>query len=441
MRRLTSIGLVWAAVMLGAVALTACGSSQTTKSTPNQGSGGSTTTATNGAKEPVSAQSIKLALQYTQGAKGPAKPGATPFIVGYANQEGTVPSLPEQRHAAQAAADFINEHLGGVAGHPIKLVPCIIQTAADGQKCGQMFANTPGLKLVVVGDVVFGDAAMYNAIHGKVPVIVSVEGGPADETTPHVYELDGGGAALGGALPRVAVGMLHAKKVALLYSSNPVGIFLEQHVVVPALKKAGVQVTAVSISDSATGPEMTSALSSAGGTTADAVGAIFAPSSCIPLYDAVKQLQITAPVVTFYSCYADSVVQHVGGAENLKNWYFIGFTSDPHSTTPEAQAFRNVMSAYGQGAYTYQGTSANGFGAMLTVAKLGNELGSANLTPANLEGKIKTFTGPQWMQPGRLGCGQIPGFSGLCGDSVALTRYENGAWRDLGGVQVVHLQH
>ncbi|HEY6761212.1 MAG TPA: ABC transporter substrate-binding protein [Baekduia sp.] len=379
-----------------------------------------------------------MALKFTGGKAGKADASLPPVEIGFANQSGSTPAYPEYIGAATAAVQLINDHLGGIDGHPVKLDKCIIQSEEDGQKCAAEFLANPNIHIANFSLASNGNASFYKTVGGKFPVIVSVAASGADYTTPHVYELDGGGDGVLNALSANAKSQ-GAKSVAIISSDNPAGKFATGKVLIPQLAKLGIKSKAIYISDTATTPDFASALQAGGAAKADLV-VLIPPGApqCVSTYDAMKQLGIKKNVVTTYSCYGDPMPEHTGGGP--AGWNMYGFGTNQRIDNPQTKLFKGSMEAAGQSKDTYIGSTFKTFGDLLAMARWGNDLGYDNITPAGFEKEIKAWTGPAFMVPGQIHCGHHPVYVGICGDSAEGSTYENGAWKSLGAVKAVTLK-
>ena len=77
------------------------------------------------------------------------------------------------------AVTYINDELGGVDGHPLKLDTCFTTTEQQGTSCAQQLlaAKVP---LIATGGVAVGAQSLLAAINGQVPVIDGVAATPFD---------------------------------------------------------------------------------------------------------------------------------------------------------------------------------------------------------------------------------------------------------------------
>jgi branched-chain amino acid transport system substrate-binding protein len=430
--RLAGIAVVTAA----AVGLAACGGSSssssvsTTATTATAGAAAANTQASAGGG--VDQASIKFAAAFTGGTPGKADPSLPPVTIGLINQQGGTPAFPEYLSTAKAAVSFINDHLSGVGGHPLKLDTCIVQSEEDGQRCAAQILGNKSIGITNWSLAVVGGATFYKAVAPKMPIVISVSASQFDDTTPNVWALDGGGRS-------VLNGMIQDarkkgyKNLALVGSGNPAGKDSYVTIVIPELKQYGIKYKVVYVSDTATTPDIAAALQAAGAATANAVILNLASAAgCISTYDALKQLAIKTPVITTTQCNADQFVQHVGGG-GAPGWDMFGFGTNPREVDdPQATVFRNVMQAYGQQAIENVGFVTKSFGDILTITKWANGIGYAHLSPKAFEQQINRWTGPGFMLPGQFHCGANKTLIGVCGNAASGSTFAGGKWVSVG---------
>ena len=421
--------VVAATALMAAAGCSSSGSSSTQTQGANAGSSSSVTSSAasaGGASSSLTSADVSLALKYVGGKAGKADPSKSPIVIGFVNQQGGVPSFPELGHAADAAVAFVNNELGGVDGHPVQLDKCIIQAEEDGQKCAAQFLADKDIEITNFSLSVYGNATFYKTVGGKFPVLVSVAGVAADYDTPDVYELDGGGS---GVLNKMALDSkaLGAKTISIISSNNPAGKFITGTVLIPQLKSLGITAHAVYISDTSTTPDYVSALQASGAASSDAVMLVpVAPAGCISLYNAMKQLAISKPVVTDFWCSNDPVPASTGGGP--AGWQISSLAENPLLSSPQATEFQDAMTAYGEKAWVNVGSTPRTFGDILTIVKFANAIGADNLTPQAFQKQILAFHGPMFMVPGPIACGQNKTYVGICGDETPGSTYSAGAW-------------
>jgi branched-chain amino acid transport system substrate-binding protein len=416
-------GAVLALVGLSLSACATSGSSgASTSGSPSAGSSSS-------AAARVDQASIEIGLKYTDGKAGSADSSLTPVKIGFVDQEGGAPAWPEYDGAATAAVNFINQYLDGIDGHPVQLVKCAIQTDEDGQKCAAQFLADPDIHIAELGTAVVGNATFYKTVNGKFPVLVALSGGVADGTTPDVYELDGGGQAVLSAFTSGAEAK-GAKNVAVISTANPGGKFAAGQVLAPSLKAAGMNPTVAYVSDTASTPEYTSAVQASGAESANVIELIASGAGqCLSVYRALQQLSIDKPVITAYGCYGDPVPAATNGGP--VGWTFYGNTENQRAdSSPDAAAFRNIMTAEGKASYINVGSTPKTFADFFAIAKMGNTIGFDGLSAAAFESQIKALRAPVFMVPGGIECSHFPEkmFVGICGDSASQSWYTGSKW-------------
>src|SRR6202012_2818758 len=71
----------------------------------------------------------------------PKKATGTPYVFGMINDETGAVTFPEARQGAIAAADYVNDYLGGINGHPIQIDSCTGDgTPATAARCANQLA-------------------------------------------------------------------------------------------------------------------------------------------------------------------------------------------------------------------------------------------------------------------------------------------------------------
>ena len=176
------------------VAGVAAGCGKSNASSSSSASAATTAAATGSSTQTAGSTSIKPAtvaagLAFTGGKAGKANPSLSPVTIGYVNEEGTVPSFVEYHNVTTATVNFVNEQLGGIDGHPLKLEACIMQSEEDGQKCAGQFLNAKDIHIGILGLAVTGNAAFYKTVNGAFPTLVDVTAVGVDYATPDVYDL------------------------------------------------------------------------------------------------------------------------------------------------------------------------------------------------------------------------------------------------------------
>ncbi|MEV4420955.1 hypothetical protein AB0L40_13380 [Patulibacter sp. NPDC049589] len=413
-----------------ALALAGCGGDDggdTETSAATTSTAAKTTAAADGG---ISQATIDTALKFTGGKAGKAGAG-DPIVVGVVNQQGAAPAFPEYLDTANAATKFVNADLGGAGGRPLKLEPCIVQSEEDGQKCAAEFLSKK-IDIAVWTLGIAGNGSFYKTVGGKFPVLVSAAATGPDSTTPHVYEFDGGANSTLNAFAVAATKI--GKKVAIVATGNDSGKFTTGEVLMPMLKKLGADTKVAYYPDTATTPEMVSAVQASGAASADVV--IFNPaaaSQCNSVYDAMKQLGVEKPVVTSSICAADEVADHTGGGP--EGWTFASYASNPRVTADaDGQAFKNALETYGAPKAVNSGYTLKTFGDLLAIVKWTNEIGADKVSPATYESAIKAFKGPAFGVPGPMSCGSQKGFVSVCGSAARMSTYKGGTWSTAGDV-------
>ncbi|HEY7325848.1 MAG TPA: hypothetical protein VH520_13585, partial [Streptosporangiaceae bacterium] len=184
-----------------------------------------------------------------------------------------------------------------------------------------------------------------------------------------------------------------------------------------ALQYEGIPVKVVSFDPTTTnltGPLIASGAASAGVVINDSPS----PPLCSDIYNAIKQLNITAPVLANVPC--DSAITAKGdGGQLPMGWYYASAKSLPGDPAdPTLTAFATVASRYGEAQYASDNWVADAFVQVLTIAKIDTDLLKAGkqITAANINAAFKAFKGPVPMGAPDLVCGSFAQAPAVCND-------------------------
>lgn len=374
----------------------------------------------------------KVFAQYVGAKKlGPANKRLAPVMFGWINDQGGIVQSPESTAALDAAVKIVNTYLGGVGGgHPLVAKKCfVVQAESQGQRCAQQFLNDRSVKFVVEGVLQFGGTGFHQTNKGRLPVIGSNPLSNASAAAKNTYHLTAG---LFGTDPgeiAYVSQILKAKTVSLLYpQDDPAGVTAAK-LFQQLAAKAKLNVTAVGFSSTAT--DLLTPFTAAKAQSTDAtVVFLVNPSVCQAGAKAAAQLGVKH-VVSLALCLDPAVKQALG---DYPKWTYVN--TNVSANLPQADryvaAWLAAISSLVKGnPAVYAPFPQMTFAAVLTAAKLVNQLGAAKLTPATMAAKLKRFHGPAMFGPPDLKWGSVPGLPALGTTAVRLYTYQgNGKWID-----------
>jgi branched-chain amino acid transport system substrate-binding protein len=428
---------VFAAVALLAAGCTESSTPSSTSPSPTQPPSGTTVAPTGGNGSDVN----QWALDYTGGSPGAAS--GTPITIGYANQEDV---FPEATIGIDAAVEYVNAELGGIAGHPVVLTKCKITVEEDGQRCGTQFANDSKVSVVMTGAQIVGAKGLHDTLAGKKPVIVGNGLTTDDFTTTTGYSLFTGAVGVVGGLAHYVATQVQPKPetVAVMYGNNASAQGAFSLLLKPVLDKAGIDVTGIQVKDpGGTAAEVQSAIQNSGADTADVFITLTTQPECIATYDSLKQLGITPTVITTGLCFGTPMTEHIRDAGESgtmpDGWYFGDYGYNYYAPDLESgmQTYVTKVQQYGVKApgaesLEYTGFAGPEFSSLLTVVKLINGIGADRLTPEAMLAAIKGFKGPMMLQVGPLDCGNVTvvgvAFPAVCASQMGVRQYKDGQW-------------
>ncbi|NGO11363.1 ABC transporter substrate-binding protein, partial [Streptomyces sp. HC44] len=412
------LGLVSAA-MAPLLGVAACSGSGTNAPSSTGASGGASSASAD--SRPVS-DVVTDYLSYADGKAGKADAGLEPVTLGWVNVEGGPGGSPEATLGARAAVRYVNDRLGGISGHPLKLNVCTVVSAEEeGQKCGQQLLGDKTVSAIGVGNLYLGDASFNSVIAGKKPVLVGVATGPTMPTAKNTFSTFGDLPHIFGTWGTYARDVLKAKTAAVIHTSTP-GDKIASGAAVKGLEAAGLKVKSVGFDAQST--DLLGPVTAAGANTADVVVPISIGGGCVGIAKALKQLNVTKPVVSTPLCMSPDVAQGLGG--DLPTWtYGVAQTLPIDSSAADSKAFLKASAQAGLDKDDQSKVfSALGWSTVLTYAKVLNTVGPDKITPASVTEQLKKFTGPVIMGAAEVKCGKYPDAPAVCNDQARFYQYE-----------------
>jgi branched-chain amino acid transport system substrate-binding protein len=361
-------------------------------------------------------------LKYIGGKAGKANPKLSPVYIGAINtQGGQILVGPNWTKGAELAVKYIDTYLGGVQGHPIKLVECFTTSAEeDGTKCGQKFANDKRISVVLMGALAVGNQSFYAALGKKIPVVSGVALLPVDATQKNEFALFGTNDSVLGPWGTFAKTQLNAKTAAVIYPQVP-GIDVGAKVEKTSLEDAGITTKLVGFDPNAT--DLTGPLTAAGAQTADIVVPQSNAGGCVNVAKTLEQLGVPGTkIVSNPLCLSGEVAAGLGG--DLAQWvYGIASTLAGDKSDPAAVPYNKAMAKLKAAKLAQDAWVIVSWGQVLTTVKQMNKLGVAKITPANLMKAIRGFKGPQALGAPSLHCGKYKTEPAACNDQTQFFQY------------------
>jgi len=376
------------------------------------------------------------ALAYTGGTAGAAS--GDPIKIGYANSEDY---FPEGTIGIAAAIEYVNAELGGAGGLPLEMVTCNVATAEDGAACGAQFANDDSIAMVLTGTIIFGNGDFYAALDGKKAIIIGNGLTVDDFVTPAGQWFTAGSVGVMAGMAKFTVEEFAPTKVAVIFNDNAAGQAAASVLFKPTMDAAGVETAMVAVADTATAPDVASAIESAGADTADVLVSLVTIQNCINSYDAIQSLGIDPIVVTSGLCFGTPMTTHLAdigvGGDVPDGWYFgnYGFSYfrpdlESGMATYVAKVHQYGHPVGGSDVIEYTGFGGPMFANLLTATKFINTIGADNLSYETLNDAIRGFTGPMMLQVGPIECG-LPPFVASCGHQMGIEQYLDGEWHSI----------
>lgn len=317
---------------------------------------------------------------------GPPKAASgSPVTFGVLNLESGPVTFPEVFQAEQAAADYVNAYLGGIGGHPIKLIKCVTDgQPSTSQRCANQIADQKPVAILGGADTgapgavtVWGRENL--AYLGGVPFT------PVEENYPNAVLFSSIGAAnAAGAV--YAAKTLGSKSAAVIYTSDTQGTNSANGDIIATLAAVGVsKITKVGIPP--TSSDVTSAVATVVGAHPDLVY-IDAPAACPAILSSLKQLSSTAKIFGIDPCTSPPAIAGAnGGADGM---YFSSATLGVGANTAESNLYLAVLKKYAPKDIILDSPAAIGFQTVINVQAALASFATADLTTAKILAAFRT---------------------------------------------------
>ena len=415
-----------ALVMSGLLALGAAACGDDDSDSGSSGSGGSTTEsapADSGTKAGDTTQGAGVVdfQKYVGGTAGAADTSKSPIVIGWVNQQGGPADVgPGATKGAEMAVKYVNEELGGVEGHPIKLQTCFTSTSEEqGQTCGQKMANDKDISVVNVGAVAIGAQSLDSTVSASKPMVYGVAIGASNAKNKTGFALFGNGVSVSAPFGTFVSEVLKAKSTAVVWPELP-GINESSQAIVASSKAAGLEVKQVSWNPNAT--DLVGPLTAAGAQTADVIQANTDPKGCVNLAKALESLKIDTPVVSEPLCLNPDVAKALG---DTPQWtYGIASSLATDTTDPAVAAYLKVAEKYDLGTASGDNWIPVAFSQIMTTVQWMNKIGADSITPDALIEQGRAFKGPLLWGPPTIECGKYPDMPSVCNDQTKFYNYE-----------------
>ncbi|MFW0786970.1 ABC transporter substrate-binding protein [Gordonia sp. CPCC 206044] len=308
----------------------------------------------------------------------------TPIKIGLINNEGgQAISEPDNRMAAEAAATYANEQLGGIGGHPVELVVCKNgEEPASARDCANRMVESK-VSAVVVTTTGQGDVMVPIVTGAGIPY-VSASGQSMQELTGNDVFLWTGG--FPSSLQAMAT---HAKSenmkhVTAFTIDVPAAVNGLKAIGVPAFKANGIDLKVVTIPPGT--PDATPQVSAGLADSPEGVVVVGEGTLCTAALKSLGTLGFSGEKMGIQACATPDVVDAVGSSiDGTKIFTAAQTTGD----NPEATLYRSVIAKYAPDT-DISGYAYVGYQGVLGLVRATTSLEGADTSPSAVTAAIRS---------------------------------------------------
>ena len=403
MKRLRSLS----AAAVSVIALTAVGCSSSSSSSSS------------GSSTPASGSTT--AASGTSAFGTPKKATGTPYVFGMINDETGAVTFPEARQGAIAAADYANNYLDGINGHPIQIDECTGDgTPATAARCANQLVASHPVAILGAADV-GAPASIPIYQHANLAYLGGIPFTPVPEIASNSIQFWSVSVGDNAAAAVYAGKTLGVKSVAIVYFSNAQGESLLPQIT-PVFKAAGVTtVKDIPLSPTSPDPSPQAALIESSGAQ---LAYIDVPNGCGNVLKALKSVGYSGKIMGIDPCGAPPVIAAAaGGAEGM---YIASPFILQSGSSSQAQLFTAAMKKWAAPGTLIDSISTAGFATVINVQQVLSTI-SGTPTTASILAAFKTGTHPNFLShPYTCNGEALKGAPAICNDNYLMNQVENG---------------
>jgi branched-chain amino acid transport system substrate-binding protein len=315
------------------------------------------------------------------GSENPAS--GEPIQIGYV-YDGTsdVIDTAGELEAAEAATDYVNAYLGGVAGRPIELDVCSTdQTPAGASDCVRQMVSD---RVPVVLNGATGQApVLFRPLaDAGIPVFTSSAGDPSILTNPLIHIMGNGLAALLAGPAKLAADA-DIDRAALVSIDVPAASGAVEAAAPSVFENAGVELDLVMIPPDTA--DMTPNIAAELENNPGQIQVVGDPNFCAKAMDAIAAAGFDGQIVVIPQCIDQALIE---SATNLEGALLTTYTT----TAPDSEEFQlynAVMDTYADPDTERRGPAPGGYQAVVGFARAMDGL-TGDVTAESIQ---STFTG------------------------------------------------
>jgi branched-chain amino acid transport system substrate-binding protein len=350
------------------------------------------------------------------------KATGTPYTFGMINDETGAVTFPEARQGAIAAANYVNNYLGGINGHPIKIDECTGDgTPATAARCANQLVAAHPLAILGAADV-GAPASIPIYAHANLAYLGGIPFTPVPQTAANSIQFWSVSVGDNAAAAVYAGKTLGVKSVALVYFSNAQGESIVPQIT-PVFKAAGVTtIKYIPLSPTSPDPSPQAALIESSGAQ---LAYIDVPNGCGNVLKSLKSVGYTGKIMGIDPCGAPPVIAaSAGGAQGM---YIASPFLLQSGSTPQAQLFSAAMKKWAAPGTLIDSISTAGFATVMNVQAVLSKI-SGTPTTTSILAAFRAGTHQNFLSHPYTCNGQaMKGATAICNDYYLMNQINNGA--------------
>lgn len=339
-----------------------------------------------------------------------------PVRVGFINVDSApVGAMPELHQATDGFEAFVNAELGGVDGHPLEIVPCLLGNALAPEEaagCARQMVDA-GVVAVLGGIGLSNGAALAVLEENDIAWVGGIPINEDEMVSPVSFQFSGGSPGAFTAFAQQAVAVDGNQSVAVLYAEFPSIEMAALDYGAEVARDLGAEVSEVSFP--MVSQDFAAPVQKAVEGDPEAILVAAADLSCAPVMQALVDLDTDATIYMVGACADEKQIDKVGADEVVGFRFNVeGLLDQTADNRADTEIYNLAMQQYAPET-SAQSAATVAFRGGMNLWALLDELG-AEASPRDIidgfSSKVDepSFDGHDYTCDGQ----QVPGFPSLC---------------------------
>jgi branched-chain amino acid transport system substrate-binding protein len=351
----------------------------------------------------------------------PNKATGEPLVFAMINLETGPVTFPEARQGAEAAAEYVNNYLGGINGRPIKIESCSADgTPATSQRCANQLVEKHPVAVLGGGDT--GASGAFPVWErAKLAYLGGLPLTPIESNAPNAVTFISIVVGDNAAMVKYAKDTLGVSSASIMETDDTQGKYTAD-IIANVMKNVGIETNRVPVTPGAS--DQSSQAASAIGSNPDMVYNE-TPGACPAALKALQSVGFSGKLAGIDSCSSPPAIAAAGSA--AEGLYFAQPLLSPDADDPQAKLVGAALAKYGPKDMAVNTFALASFAAVMNIQDTLSKIDGDLTTDAILKAFRTGSDHPNFLaHPYTCDGKQVPAQSAVCNGFQKIKQVKDG---------------